>query len=358
MLRIRCMCGQIIDFGATPAGGTLRCPRCRALHPVPVIEDAGCLMPGVTAGVENCHMATASPIVGSVVSVLVVGLVLLWALLAAGGTGGPGDGAGLGGSDTGSGVTEGSGTGSGEQGDGPGSGTEGEGTGAGREGTGTGGGPPAEPAAPPDETVVEPVQKAEPLPPVTKTGLDLKLEPVPVATPPPPSPRPSQDEGASGREGAAGGGGSGAGAAKDPGARGDASFTLTWTYTMNRQGTDGRGGPDIDIWVVDPLGQKISTSRDGMGMGPTQEGGQADFDDLGGYGQGDGGGPERIFWPDGKAPKGAYRFGVCWFQGQGTARYTLRVYRGRKMVEEKKGLLRDGQLKEAIQLGTLDTSQP
>ena len=56
---------------------------------------------------------------------------------------------------------------------------------------------------------------------------------------------------------------------------------------------------------------------------------------------GDGGGPERIFWPEGKAPADRYRYGVKWFKGLGAARYALRVYRGKKLAATKVGQLTD-----------------
>ena len=120
------------------------------------------------------------------------------------------------------------------------------------------------------------------------------------------------------------------------------------------QGLDNKGGPDIDIWVADPLGQVINTSEDKpIRLGPTPEGGRADFDDRGAYGQGDGGGPERIFWPVGKAPAGKYRYGVKWFKGLGAARYALRVYRGKKLAATKIGQLTDNDRDKRIELGVI-----
>jgi hypothetical protein len=169
----------------------------------------------------------------------------------------------------------------------------------------------------------------------------------------PPTP-PRAASGTPGQEGARGGGGFGKGKGADPGAKGDVSFTLTWRYDTDRQGIKNKGGPDVDIWVADPLGQVINTSQEGVfKQGPTPEGGRADFDDRGAYGPGNGGGPERIFWPTGKAPKGKYHYGVRWFEGIGTATYTVKVYRGESKTPEtiKTGKLTDSEKGENKELG-------
>ena len=91
--------------------------------------------------------------------------------------------------------------------------------------------------------------------------------------------------------------------------------------------------------------------------GPTTEGGKADYDDQGAYTPegktSKGGGPERIFWPTGKAPKGTYRYGVRWFQGTGSAKYTLKVYRGEGKVPEtvKTDKLSEADRKDRVELG-------
>ena len=135
----------------------------------------------------------------------------------------------------------------------------------------------------------------------------------------------------------------------DPGGRGELAFTLTWSWT----GSSRREGPDIDMWVRDPRGQTLSTSRNGFSLGPTPQGGRIDFDDLGGWGDGNGGGPERTFWPKGKTPTGKYTYGVRYYQGNGTASYTLRVYRGKKLDRMKRGTLRARG--RPLKLGTVDT---
>lgn len=116
----------------------------------------------------------------------------------------------------------------------------------------------------------------------------------------------------------------GAAAPCEPAGKGDVSFVLTWTW----QGDTTPLGPDIDIFVVDPKGVRLNTSRTGAGMGPTAEGGQVDRDDQAGYGGTNptGKGPERVFWPSGAAPAGKYKYGCYFFEGQGTAQCTLSVY--------------------------------
>lgn len=121
----------------------------------------------------------------------------------------------------------------------------------------------------------------------------------------------------------------------DPGGLGDLSFTLTWTWS----GSSRTEGPDIDLWVTDPHGDQLTTSRDGYGLGPCPDGGQIDYDDLGGWGDGDGGGPERAFWPTESAPSGTYSYGVRYYQGDGTATYTLKVYKGTTVFATKTGTL-------------------
>ncbi len=124
---------------------------------------------------------------------------------------------------------------------------------------------------------------------------------------------------------------------EDPGARGDPTVTLLWTYS----GSSRPQGPDIDIWVTDPEGHTISTSR---GSPPVSaDDGTFDFDDRGGWGTRDGDngkGPERVFWTQGKAPRGTYQYGVRFYQGDGTANYTVRVYRNGVLLATKSGTLR------------------
>ena len=268
---------------------------------------------------------------------------LIWALCASGG------GIGSGGSGNGSGFLNGDGSGTGLRGDGPGAGGVGDGTGGGAKvaqahDSPASGSPthasatssPATSEAPEDDLAIAAMK-----------SVPRQVAPIVPASAP-------FQPGEPGAEGATGGGGFGPGHGKDPGARGDVSFTLTWTYSVDRQGIKGHGGPDIDIWVKDPIGQVINTSQEGQfKQGPTPEGGRADFDDRGAYGDGNGGGPERIFWPTDKAPKGQYTYGVRWFQGIGSVKYTVKVYRGQGKVPEmvKTGTLIDTDKGENKELG-------
>ena len=184
-----------------------------------------------------------------------------------------------------------------------------------------------------------------------------EIEP-PRPDPPRPAPPPRPTGGdAPGESGRAGGGAGGVGGGNDPGARGDISFTLVWKYSVNVQGRDQRGGPDVDIWILDPKGHRINTSSEGLGLGPTPEGGRADIDDRGAHGNGDGGGPERVFWPEGQAPAGKYTFGVRWYEGEGSARFVLRVYKGAKLVSTKSGLLRSTDKGNNSKLGVITSEK-
>ena len=111
------------------------------------------------------------------------------------------------------------------------------------------------------------------------------------------------------------------GAVLDDGTVGDPVFTLTWAHYEDNE------GPDIDMFVIDPNHAVLSTSRDGYGLGPTPEGGAIDYDDQGETGSGDGGGPERAYWPAGQMPAGIYIYGIRYYTGTGTADYTFRVYK-------------------------------
>jgi len=127
------------------------------------------------------------------------------------------------------------------------------------------------------------------------------------------------------------------GVPEDPGARGDPTVTLLWTHS----GSSRPEGPDIDIWVTDPEGRTVSTSR---GTPPVSaDNGTFDFDDRGGWGTRDGDngkGPERVFWTQGKAPRGTYEYGVRFYRGDGTANYTVRVYRNGVLLATKSGTLK------------------
>jgi hypothetical protein len=126
------------------------------------------------------------------------------------------------------------------------------------------------------------------------------------------------------------------GALLSDGTVGNPVFTLTWSHLEDNE------GPDIDMFVIDPNHVMLSTSRDGASLGPTAEGGAIDYDDQGETGDGDGGGPERAFWPAGKMPAGIYTYGIRYYAGSGEADYTFRVYK-------------DGLLNKSLQ-GTISSS--
>jgi len=123
------------------------------------------------------------------------------------------------------------------------------------------------------------------------------------------------------------------GAVLSDGTVGNPVFTLTWSHTENNE------GPDIDMWVIDPNHSMLSTSRDGAGLGPTPEGGAIDYDDQGETGDGDGGGPERAFWPAGKMPAGIYTYGIRYYTGSGEADYTFRVYKDGSLADSSYGTI-------------------
>lgn len=121
---------------------------------------------------------------------------------------------------------------------------------------------------------------------------------------------------------ARGKGGEGGGARGELGT-GDVSFCLYW------QPAEG----DFDLHVVDPKGHHISYNDRRCPCG-----GEMDRDDT------TSGGPENVFWPPGKAPRGSYRFYVEYFAGTGPTVVTLHVYRGRQMVlDEPVELRRKGE---------------
>ena len=334
MFRIDCNCGEALMVAPEAVGGTIVCWKCGLEHSVP--EQRLDAKQGGTSGGEGEKRGRREaswllPTVSSAISIILIAGVLVWALSASGG----GDGLGV----------DGEGLGPLAEGDGSGTGKSGEGSGEGATGAGTGGAPASPATAPSDNAATRPRRKIE---------IDL---PDIVETPPPPpvpDPTPAQRVGDPGREGAAGGGGGGGGG-PGIGARGDVSFTLSWTYDVGGQGPERKGGPDIDIWVMDPLGQRINTSDERpIRRGPTQQGGRADRDDQGGYGPGDGGGPERIFWPDNKSPSGTYRYGIRWFNGVGSVEYVVRVYLGKELVATKTGTLTSRDINKNIELGSVN----
>ncbi|MBC2713396.1 MAG: hypothetical protein HGJ94_21080 [Desulfosarcina sp.] len=123
------------------------------------------------------------------------------------------------------------------------------------------------------------------------------------------------------------------GAVLSDGTVGNPVFTLTWSHMESNE------GPDIDMWVIDPNHVMLSTSRDGASLGPTAEGGAIDFDDQGETGDGDGGGPERAFWPAGQMPAGVYTYGIYYYTGSGEADYTFRIYKEGSLARSWNGTI-------------------
>ncbi len=115
---------------------------------------------------------------------------------------------------------------------------------------------------------------------------------------------------------------------------GDISFQLTWTYG------GGGEGPDLDLHVTNPNGYHIY-----YGNKTSPDGGSLDADDLGACGDGDGGGPENIFWQNGRAPSGRYNYAVNWYGACGSytsASFTLRVRVNGNLVDTKTGTISGG----------------
>ena len=130
------------------------------------------------------------------------------------------------------------------------------------------------------------------------------------------------------REASSGGGNDNGGDnGDDPGGRGDISWTITWSYT----GSEVNEGPDIDLWVLSPDGYRIS------GVNSSEGNLTLDIDDRGGFGSGDGGGPERIYFMD-TVTLGTYEYGVRWFEGNsGTVNYELNLYQGSTLIGSDSG---------------------
>ncbi len=338
ILRIQCTCGKVLLVDSEKSSGSIICDNCNWVHSIPTT-------PSKTVN-SHSKNTTISPvmrilsIVPACLAVLILTAGLLWALSGPLSYGLAGRGTGISGQDEGSGT---------KYGDGAGAGEASEGTDAAKETTGTpqqastGGESEKSVTENPSEAPPEPNKPLTPSKPVGFFVAEKIEKPTPPAPPAPASP----PGGVAGRKGGG----------KKPGkvitARGDISFILDWTYSQDRQGRFGRGGPDIDIWIIDPLKQKINTS--GGCLGPTPQGGQADVDHRGAYSNGHG--PERIFWPEGQAPKGKYIYGVRWFQGTGTVRYRIRVFRGKKLVAVKKGKLSQKAIGINKKLGTIDTNE-
>jgi len=112
------------------------------------------------------------------------------------------------------------------------------------------------------------------------------------------------------------GGGGGRG---KPMGTGDISFRIYWKPAED----------DIDLHVLDPSGHHLWYSHKGCACQ-----GQLDVDDT------SNGGPENIFWPENKAPKGQYRFYVKYYAGEGTKNVIIEVRKGTTIVKKYKTVLK------------------
>lgn len=106
---------------------------------------------------------------------------------------------------------------------------------------------------------------------------------------------------------------------------GDIQITLTWDNTA-----------DLDLWVTDPFGEKISYENM-----ESESGGQLDVDDTDGYG------PENIFWPTGAAPAGNYLVQVDYFSGPGPSNYVILIQAG-DSSEQYEGVISDGETLDIV----------
>jgi hypothetical protein len=79
---------------------------------------------------------------------------------------------------------------------------------------------------------------------------------------------------------------------------GDVQVTLIWNSTN-----------DLDLWVVDPQGEKIY-----FGQKTAPSGGMLDVDANAGCGTVTTQPVENIFWPSGEAPQGGYALSVNFFR--------------------------------------------
>jgi hypothetical protein len=118
-------------------------------------------------------------------------------------------------------------------------------------------------------------------------------------------------------------------AGSDVGGRGDVSWTLTWSW----ENSEKSEGPDIDLWVKDPNGDRIS------GANPSHDILELDYDDRGGFGDGDGGGAERVYFKN-SIVTGTYEYGVRWYEGDyGSVSYILKLYNDSTLVGTDTGTL-------------------
>ena len=111
--------------------------------------------------------------------------------------------------------------------------------------------------------------------------------------------------------------------------RGSLEFQLSWTFDSDD------AGPDLDLHVKDPSGTLWNYTNALNNQNPN-----LDVDDRGSGN----GGPERMFWDN--PPDGVYEYFIDWYSTGASAltfaEYTLRVYAGEELVDEKTGRLAVG----------------
>jgi len=107
------------------------------------------------------------------------------------------------------------------------------------------------------------------------------------------------------------GGSDGGGSGKIPGT-GDISFRIYWTPKMH----------DVDLHVIDPNGHELFFQNRFCKCQ-----GELDVDDT------NNGGPENIFWPTGKAPRGKYKFFVVYYNGYGAENVKIEVRKSGKVFK-------------------------
>ena len=116
---------------------------------------------------------------------------------------------------------------------------------------------------------------------------------------------------------------------------GNPRFNLSFTNSQN---------VDLDLYVKAPNGTVIYYSN------PTGAGGTLDVDCLcDGCPQGPN---ENIFWQNGSAPSGEYRYWVKYYGscdgGNASSNYTLRVIKNGEVITTKTGTLSSGQSSQFI----------
>lgn len=107
---------------------------------------------------------------------------------------------------------------------------------------------------------------------------------------------------------------------------------------FNLQFTNG-DNVDLDLYVETPGGAVISYSN------PSADGGELDVDCM--CSSCPQGPNENIFWQDGTAPSGTYRYHIDYYSGCGggdqSSDYTLRVIKNGEVLATKTGTLSSGQ---------------